>query len=98
MTTAAFFDIGDVAPGRAFELHAGFSPSAAVEQRSVELAGRGQLRPRHLPGRHGRRVAQRHPLSTWSPTSSRSRNAASSAVKASGLSWLLACPALGIVT
>jgi hypothetical protein len=29
----------DVAPGRAFELHAGFSPSAAVEQRSVELAG-----------------------------------------------------------
>jgi len=29
----------DVAAGRAFELHAGFSPSAAVEQRSVELAG-----------------------------------------------------------
>ena len=29
----------DVAPGRAFELHAGFSPSPAVEQRSVALAG-----------------------------------------------------------
>ena len=29
----------DVAPERAFELHAGFSPSPAVEQRSVALAG-----------------------------------------------------------
>ena len=28
----------DVAPERAFELHAGFAPSAAVEQRSVVLA------------------------------------------------------------
>ena len=165
----------DVAAGRAFELHAGFSPSAAVEQQSVELAGqvaavvaavspdlpaaaglprgrragpgrgpqrppqlpgqraprvpglrgllrrprsglpdagsqpelplggrrdgRRQLRPRQLPGRHRRRLAQRHPLRTRSAaTSSRSRNAASSAVKACGLSWLLACPASGIVT
>lgn len=28
----------DVAPGRSFELHAGFPPSAAVQQRSVRLA------------------------------------------------------------
>ena len=52
----------------------------------------GSCVPAHC-GRHGRRVAQRH--REHLVTHQSSRNAASSAVKASGLSWLLACPGPG---
>jgi hypothetical protein len=76
------------------------------------LSAAGQLSPGLVPRVGRRRLGTagwlpRQPLDAGhrraggehtAPTNSRSRNAPSSAVKATGLSWLLACPASGIVT